>query len=104
MGAGHSIGLLEERNDQAGFMRCAAIAQVAAAQSSRPIDDAALKNAGRTGEDWISYNVNWSEQRYSPLDQINASNVSNWAWRWYTRHSSRAGPSADPSGRNAAGA
>jgi len=33
--------------------------QIAMAQASRPIDDAALKAAGRTGEEWISYNVNW---------------------------------------------
>ena len=58
--------------------------QIAMAQASRPIDDAALKAAGRTGEEWISYNVNWSEQRYSPLDQINASNVSRLGLAWYT--------------------
>jgi quinohemoprotein ethanol dehydrogenase len=56
----------------------------AAAQQARPIDDAALKAAGRTGEEWISYNANWSEQRYSPLDQINASNVSRLGLAWYT--------------------
>ncbi len=54
----------------------------AAAQTSRPVDDATLKNAGRTGEEWISYNGNWSEQRYSPLDQINASNVSRLGLAW----------------------
>ncbi|HTB19300.1 MAG TPA: PQQ-binding-like beta-propeller repeat protein, partial [Bryobacteraceae bacterium] len=57
--------------------------QIAMAQASRPIDDAALKAAGRTGEEWISYNVNWSEQRYSPLDQINASNISKLGLAWY---------------------
>jgi quinohemoprotein ethanol dehydrogenase len=64
-----------------------AAAGIAGAQSSqsssRTIDDAALKNAGRTGQDWISYNVDWSEQRYSPLDQINASNVSRLGLAWY---------------------
>jgi PQQ-dependent dehydrogenase (methanol/ethanol family) len=52
-------------------------------QPGRPIDDAALKDAGRTGDEWISYNVNWSEQRYSPLNQINASNVSRLGLAWY---------------------
>jgi quinohemoprotein ethanol dehydrogenase len=56
---------------------------MASAQTSRPIDDAALRAAGRSGEEWISYNVNWSEQRYSPLDQINASNVSRLGLAWY---------------------
>jgi quinohemoprotein ethanol dehydrogenase len=60
-----------------------AVCPMVEAQNSRPIDDSALKNAGRTGEDWISYNVNWSEQRYSPLDQINASNVSRLGLAWY---------------------
>jgi PQQ-dependent dehydrogenase (methanol/ethanol family) len=53
------------------------------AQQGRPIDDAALKEAGRTGDEWISYNVNWSEQRYSPLNQINASNVGRLGLAWY---------------------
>lgn len=57
--------------------------QIAAAQPARPIDDAALRDAGRTGDEWISYNVNWSEQRYSPLNQINASNVSRLGLAWY---------------------
>ncbi len=56
---------------------------IGTAQQSRPVDDEALKNAGKTGEEWISYNVNWSEQRYSPLDQINASNVSRLGLAWY---------------------
>lgn len=55
----------------------------ALAQQTRTIDDNALKHAGMTGEEWISYNVNWSEQRYSPLDQINASNVSRLGLSWY---------------------
>jgi quinohemoprotein ethanol dehydrogenase len=59
------------------------LGQIALAQKPGPIDDATLKNAGRTGEDWISYNVNWSEQRYSPLDQINASNVNRLHLAWY---------------------
>ena len=56
---------------------------VGIAQQSRPVDDAALKDAGKTGEEWISYNANWSEQRYSPLDQINASNVGRLGLAWY---------------------
>src|SRR6202021_3278056 len=64
--------------------RGAAVPRTAVAQQTRPIDDAALKAAGRTGEEWISYNVNWSEQRYSPLDQINASNVNKLGLAWYS--------------------
>ena len=56
---------------------------VGMAQQSRPVDDAALNNAAKTGEEWLSYNANWSEQRYSPLDQINASNVGRLGLAWY---------------------
>ncbi|HXP85574.1 MAG TPA: hypothetical protein VN841_12685 [Bryobacteraceae bacterium] len=38
---------------------------MAIAQQPRTVDDAALKDAGKTGAEWISYNVNWSEQRYT---------------------------------------
>src|SRR5579871_3928977 len=54
------------------------------AQQPRRVDEAALKDAGKNGEEWISYNVNWSEQRYSSLDQVNASNVSRLGLAWYT--------------------
>src|SRR3984957_18605121 len=60
-----------------------AVCSIAIGQSTRPIDDAALRDAGRIGDEWISYNVNWSEQRYSPLNQINASNVSRLGLSWY---------------------
>src|SRR2546423_2063576 len=63
----------------------------AIAQQPKRIDDAALKDAGKTGEDWISYNGNWSEQRYSPLNQINASNVSRLGLAWATEIPAAAG-------------
>jgi quinohemoprotein ethanol dehydrogenase len=55
----------------------------AVAQQPRRVDEAALRDAGKTGEDWISYNVNWSEQRYSSLKQIDAANVSRLGIGWY---------------------
>jgi PQQ-dependent dehydrogenase (methanol/ethanol family) len=61
-----------------------AVVWVAVAQQQRRVDEAALKDAGKNGEDWISYNVNWSEQRYSPLNQISASNVGRLGIGWYT--------------------
>jgi hypothetical protein len=50
-----------------------AAAWMAVAQQPRRVDDAALRDAGKTEEEWISYNVNWSEQRYSPLNQISGA-------------------------------
>jgi len=60
----------------------AGAAWIAVAQQSRRVDEAALKDAGKTGEEWISYNVNWSEQRYSVLNQINAGNVGKLGLAW----------------------
>jgi len=59
-----------------------AATHVALAQRNRQVDDASLKDGGKTGEEWISYGVNWSEQRYSPLSQIDASNVSRLGPAW----------------------
>jgi len=46
------------------------------------VDDAALRNAGKTGEDWLSYGVTPGETRYSPLNQLNTSNVSRLGLAW----------------------
>src|SRR5437868_13946367 len=70
----------------------------AIAQQPKRIDDAALKDAGKTGEDWISYNVNWSEQRYSPLNQINASNVGRLGLAWATDIPAAPGPAQNRQG------
>jgi quinohemoprotein ethanol dehydrogenase len=55
---------------------------VLAQQAARRIDDNALQNAAQNKEEWISYNRDWSETRYSPLDQINAANVSKLGLAW----------------------
>jgi quinohemoprotein ethanol dehydrogenase len=54
-------------------------------QAQRPtrVDDAALRNAAQSkGEDWLSYGFTPQETRYSPLDQINPSNVSRLGLAW----------------------
>ena len=52
------------------------------AQNTKRINDNALKDAGKNKEDWISYNRDWSETRFSPLDQINATNVAKLGLAW----------------------
>jgi quinohemoprotein ethanol dehydrogenase len=46
------------------------------------IDDAALKNAGKSGDEWLTYGIDQGETRYSPLNQINTSNVSRLGPAW----------------------
>ena len=52
------------------------------AQQGRRVDDATLKNAGKTGEEWLTYGLTPGETRYSPLNSINASNVSRLGLAW----------------------
>jgi quinohemoprotein ethanol dehydrogenase len=55
---------------------------IAVGQQPLRIDDNALKNAGKTGQDWITYGSSLQETRYSPLNQIDASNVSRLGLAW----------------------
>ncbi len=59
-----------------------AAAWIMLAQQPRQVDDALLKTGSTNGEEWVSYGTNWSEQRYSPLKQIDASNVSRLGLAW----------------------
>ena len=57
---------------------------VTSGQQTARIDDAALARAGRTGDDWLTYGINQAETRFSPLADINTTNVSrlNLAWSY----------------------
>src|SRR5436305_4093928 len=55
---------------------------VAVGQQTRRIDDQALRNAGKTGDEWLTYGLTPGETRYSPLKQIDASNVSRLGLSW----------------------
>src|SRR4051812_38651537 len=55
------------------------------AQQSNPtkkVDDTALKSAGKTGEEWLTYGLNYAETRYSPLKQIDSTNVKRLGLAW----------------------
>jgi PQQ-dependent dehydrogenase (methanol/ethanol family) len=49
---------------------------------TRRVDDLALRNAGKTGEEWLTYGLNPSETRYSPLKQIDTTNVGRLGLAW----------------------
>ena len=45
------------------------------------VDDKALKNAAK-GTEWLSYGMDYSEQRYSTVTQITTANVGKLATAW----------------------
>jgi quinohemoprotein ethanol dehydrogenase len=55
----------------------------AVAQQPRPVDDAALKNAAQSGDEWLTSGRDYAETHYSPLNQIDASNVKRLGLAWY---------------------
>jgi quinohemoprotein ethanol dehydrogenase len=52
-----------------------------AALQTRRVDQNALKTADK-GSEWLTYGRTYTEQRYSPLNLINATNVSRLAPAW----------------------
>ncbi len=59
---------------------------VALAQKPRQVDDNALKNAAKNGDEWLTYGRDYAETHYSPLKQIDTTNVKRLglAWSWET--------------------
>jgi len=58
-------------------------AWTATAQQAHPVDDKTLLNAGKTGDEWLMAAGNYWQTRYSPLKQIDTSNVSRLGLAWY---------------------
>jgi quinohemoprotein ethanol dehydrogenase len=65
-----------------GFALAACAAVALHAQQAKTVNDATLKAAGKTGTEWPSYGLTPGETRYSPLKQIDASNVSRLGLAW----------------------
>ncbi len=61
-----------------GLVACAE----AGTETRTLVDDAALAEVG-SGDNWLAYGRNYSEQRYSPLAQVNDANVSELGVAWY---------------------
>jgi quinohemoprotein ethanol dehydrogenase len=51
------------------------------AAAGTEVNDAALRDQTQ-GENWLAYGRNYSEQRYSPLEQVNADNVGRLGLAW----------------------
>src|SRR5262249_13086214 len=65
---------------------------IAFGQQSRRIDDAALKNAGKTGEEWPAYGLTPGETRSSPLKTIDRRNGSRRGLAWSYEVGTGGGP------------
>ncbi len=75
-----------------GLWLCTALA--ASAQSE--LDDARLAAAESRPADWLTHGRTWSEQRFSPLDQVNEDNVAQLAPAWVYATGETRGHEATP--------
>src|ERR1700721_1613350 len=58
------------------------MASIMTGQQARHVDDSVLRNTAKSGEEWLTYGQNPGETRYSPLRQIDATNVSRLGLAW----------------------
>src|SRR5215470_18321050 len=57
-------------------------AWMALAQQPKRIDDTALKNAAKDGDEWVTYGRDYAETHFSPLKQIDLTNVKRLGLAW----------------------
>ena len=64
---------------------CACIA-FAQTSSNKRVDDKALRDSTKNGDAWLTYGRDYAETHFSPLKQIDVSNVTRLglAWSWET--------------------
>ncbi len=60
------------------------------------VDDAALRSAGRSPDQWLTIGRDYAETRFSPLKQINADNVGRLGLAWSYDTQSLRGLEATP--------
>ena len=81
-------------------MRKSAIALASAlilsACGEAAIDSDRLVNANDDSANWITYGRTYDEQRFSPLDQIDTSNVGNLGLAWFADMDTARGQEATP--------
>jgi PQQ-dependent dehydrogenase (methanol/ethanol family) len=73
-----------------------ALALAASAAAQAPLDDARLAAAASDPDDWLAHGRTWSEERFSPLDQIHAGNVAALAPAWVYATGETRGHEATP--------
>ena len=73
----------------------AAISPAPAAGAS-PVDGKALLGAADNRSEWLTHGRTYDEQRFSPLEQINTSNVKTLGLAWYADLDTARGQEATP--------
>ncbi|HUQ86589.1 MAG TPA: PQQ-dependent dehydrogenase, methanol/ethanol family [Vicinamibacterales bacterium] len=69
---------------------------IGSAQQKAAVDDAALRTPEARNQDWLSYGRDYSEQRFSPLDQINDTTVARLGLAWQFETATQRGLEATP--------
>ncbi|HEY4114433.1 MAG TPA: PQQ-dependent dehydrogenase, methanol/ethanol family [Rhizomicrobium sp.] len=69
---------------------------IAASAAPAAVDSARIAAADKEPGNWLSYGRTYSEQRFSPLDQINDRNASQLGLAWYLDLDSARGQEATP--------
>jgi quinohemoprotein ethanol dehydrogenase len=83
------------RNTAAGLVACAAMLGTCYAAQSPAVDDARLA-AAASSDEWLTIGRDYAETRFSPLTQINSSNVSRLGLAWSYDTQSLRGLEATP--------
>ena len=60
------------------------------------VSDERLLNADSDASNWLTHGRTYSEQRFSPLDQVNADNVAGLRLAWYYDLDTNRGQEATP--------
>jgi quinohemoprotein ethanol dehydrogenase len=66
----------------ATLVACVWMPTAAFGQQMRRVDDSVLRNASKSGEEWLTYGRDPGETRYSPLNLINATNAVRLGLKW----------------------
>jgi quinohemoprotein ethanol dehydrogenase len=64
------------------FLGLVAVSAIAACNSAKEVDDATLRLADADTANWLTYGRTYSEQRHSPLRQVNDSSVTRLGLAW----------------------
>ena len=55
---------------------------VSAQQAAKKVDTNALRNAAKNGEEWLTHGHDYAETHFSPLKQIDSTNVKRLGLAW----------------------